>query len=39
MHYFQLRKLESKQLIDDIIINLWSSGNLKSMKIYEDNVI
>ena len=39
MHYFKLLKLESKQLIDDIAINLSSPWNFVSMRIYEDNVI
>ena len=32
MHYFKLQKLEFKQLIDDIIIDLWLPRNFASMK-------
>ena len=32
MRYFKLRKLEFKQLIDDIAINLLSFRNFASMK-------
>ena len=39
MHYFKPLKLESRQLIDDMAINLWSPWNFVSIKIYEDNVI
>ena len=32
MHYFKLLKLESRQLIDDMTIDLWSPWNFESMK-------
>ena len=32
MRYFKLQKLEFKQLIDDITINLWSPWNFVSIK-------
>ena len=32
MHYFKLQKLEFKQLIDDITIDLWLPRNFTSMK-------
>ena len=32
MHYFKLQKIEFKQMIDDMAIDLWSSLNFASME-------
>ena len=32
MHYFKLQKLEFKQLINDMVIDLWSLWNFVSME-------
>ena len=32
MRYFKLQKLEFKQLIDNMVIDLWSSLNFASME-------
>ena len=32
MHNFKLYKLEFKQLIDDMVIDIWSSWNFVSIK-------
>ena len=32
MHYFKLQKLEFKQLINDMTINIWSPWNFVSME-------
>ena len=40
MHYFKLQKLEFKQLIDDMPIDLFDHFEiLQALRIYEDNVI
>ena len=39
MYYFKLQKLDFKQLIDDMTINLYHLEILQVQRIYENNVI